>query len=192
MTNKKSFRQWLNQENVAGYICASPFIVGFLLFMVVPILISLYYSFCNYDILNPPVFAGLTKYKRMFSDQRWLKSLKVTFFFAFVSTPMRLVFALIVAVLLVRTTKMTGIYRAMYYLPSMIGGSVAVAILWKRMFAVDGTVNIILSKIGIKGPAWLGLPKTAIWTLIILAVWQFGSSMLSFLASLETDTDRSL
>jgi multiple sugar transport system permease protein len=187
MENKKgkTFKEWLNQEHVAGYICALPFIIGFLAFMVVPMCISLYYSFCDYDILNPPVFTGLKNFQRMFTDTRWLTALRVTFYFAFVSTPLRLIFAMIVALLLFRSTKMTGVYRAMYYLPSMIGGSVAVAILWKRMFAVDGTVNILLDKIGIRGLAWLGLPSTAIWTLIILAVWQFGSSMLIFLSSLK-------
>ncbi|SEA26587.1 multiple sugar transport system permease protein [Lachnospiraceae bacterium NK3A20] len=187
MENKKgkTFKEWLNQEHVAGYICALPFIIGFLAFMVVPMCISLYYSFCDYDILNPPVFTGLKNFQRMFTDTRWLTALRVTFYFAFVSTPLRLIFAMIVALLLFRSTKMTGVYRAMYYLPSMIGGSVAVAILWKRMFAVDGTVNILLDKVGIRGLAWLGLPSTAIWTLIILAVWQFGSSMLIFLSSLK-------
>jgi multiple sugar transport system permease protein len=187
MENKKgkTFKEWLNQEHVAGYICALPFIIGFLAFMVVPMCISLYYSFCDYDILNPPVFTGLKNFQRIFTDTRWLTALRVTFYFAFVSTPLRLIFAMIVALLLFRSTKMTGVYRAMYYLPSMIGGSVAVAILWKRMFAVDGTVNILLDKIGIRGLAWLGLPSTAIWTLIILAVWQFGSSMLIFLSSLK-------
>lgn len=182
---KRSLGQWLNQEKVAGYICTLPFSLGFLLFMLVPMGISLYYSFCSYDILNPPVFTGLSNFQRMLSDERWLKALIVTMRFAFISTPLRLIFALLIAMLLLKGSTMSGIYRAMYYLPSMIGGSVSVAILWKRMFAVDGTINTLLALIGIKGPAWLGLPTTAIWTLIILAVWQFGSSMLIFLAALK-------
>ncbi len=182
---RKTLGQWLNQENVAGYLCTLPFTIGFLLFMIVPMGISLYYSFCNYDILNPPVFTGIGNFQRMFTDERWIKALGVTMRFAFISTPLRLIFALLIALLLFKGSKLSGVYRAMYYLPSMIGGSVAVAILWKRMFAVDGTINILLSQLGIKGPAWLGLPSTAIWTLIILAVWQFGSSMLIFLASLK-------
>lgn len=182
---RKTLGQWLNQENVAGYLCTLPFTIGFLLFMIVPMGISMYYSFCNYDILNPPVFTGIGNFQRMFTDERWIKALGVTMRFAFISTPLRLIFALLIALLLFKGSKLSGVYRAMYYLPSMIGGSVAVAILWKRMFAVDGTINILLSQMGIKGPAWLGLPSTAIWTLIILAVWQFGSSMLIFLASLK-------
>lgn len=180
------FKKAMNKESTAGIVFTLPFTIGFLLFMIVPMGISLYYSFCKYDILSPPVFTGLQNFQNMFADETFYKSIKVTFFFAFVSVPLRLVFALLVAMLLLKTTKMTGFYRAAYYLPSIIGGSVAVAILWKRMFATDGVVNKLLQAIGIDCSfSWLGDTKTAIWVLIILAVWQFGSSMLIFLSSLK-------
>lgn len=176
----------MNKESTAGIVFTLPFTIGFLLFMIVPMGISLYYSFCKYDILSPPVFTGLQNFRTMFADETFYKSIKVTFFFAFVSVPLRLIFALLVAMLLLKTTKMTGFYRAAYYLPSIIGGSVAVAILWKRMFATDGVINKLLQAIGIDCSfSWLGDTKTAIWVLIILAVWQFGSSMLIFLSSLK-------
>lgn len=180
------FKKAMNKESTAGIVFTLPFTIGFLLFMIVPMGISLYYSFCKYDILSPPVFTGLQNFKTMFADETFYKSIKVTFFFAFVSVPLRLIFALLVAMLLLKTTKMTGFYRAAYYLPSIIGGSVAVAILWKRMFATDGVVNKLLQAVGIESSfSWLGDTKTAIWVLIILAVWQFGSSMLIFLSSLK-------
>lgn len=180
------FKKAMNKESTAGIVFTLPFTIGFLLFMIVPMGISLYYSFCKYDILSPPVFTGLQNFKAMFADETFYKSIKVTFFFAFVSVPLRLIFALLVAMLLLKTTKMTGFYRAAYYLPSIIGGSVAVAILWKRMFATDGVVNKLLQAVGIESSfSWLGDTKTAIWVLIILAVWQFGSSMLIFLSSLK-------
>ena len=189
MKNNKAFslKRWLNKESSAGVVFTLPFSVGFLLFMIVPMGISLYYSFCDYDILSPPVFQGVKNYVKMFTDDpTFYKSLKVTFYFALVSVPLRLIFALLVAMILQKTTKATGFYRAAYYLPSIIGGSVAVSILWKRMFASDGIVNTLLGFIGISTSfAWLGNKHTAIWTLIILAVWQFGSSMLIFLSSLK-------
>ena len=182
----KMLKKAMNNERTAGIIFTMPFTIGFLLFMIVPMGISLYYSFCSYDILSPPVFTGLQNFKTMFADETFYKSIKVTFFFAFVSVPLRLLFALIVAMLLLKGTKMTGFYRAAYYLPSIIGGSVAVAILWKRMFATDGVINKLLQAVGINCTmSWLGNTKTAIWVLIILAVWQFGSSMLIFLSSLK-------
>lgn len=168
-------------ESVAGYLFSAPFVLGFLFFIAVPMLMSLYYSFCNYNIVSPAKFAGFKNYAQMFKDARWLKSLKVTLFYAFVSVPMRVVFALIVAMILNRQTKATAIYRAMYYLPSLLGSSVAVAVLWKRLFAGDGPINKLFN-LDIK---WLGNPKTAIWVLILLSVWQFGSSMLVFLSALK-------
>lgn len=185
MKNKKA-QSFFDRESVAGVVCTLPFTIGILLFILVPMGISLYYSLCEYNILSPPEFIGLDNYIEMFSDETFFKAIGVTFFYALISVPLRLVFALIVAMLLLNTTKATGFYRAAYYLPSIIGGSVAVSILWKRMFAVDGVVNSLLGLVGIDCDiAWLGNEKTAIWTLIILAVWQFGSSMLIFLSSLK-------
>lgn len=180
-------KKWINQDNHAGIIFCLPFIIGLFLFLIVPMGISLYYSFCEYNILTPPKYVGLKNYIQMFTgDETFWRSMKATFYFAFVSVPLRLCFALIVALILVKSTKMTAFYRAAYYLPSIIGGSVAVAVLWRRIFAPDGVLNILLKNIGINTSfSWLGSAKTAIWTLIILAVWQFGSSMLIFLAALK-------
>ena len=182
----KELKQQLSKESVAGVLFTLPFTIGFLLFMIVPMGISLYYSFCDYDILSPPVFTGLKNFISMFQDETFFKTLKVTFFFAFVSVPLKLLFALIVAMLLLENSKMSGFYRAAYYLPSIIGGSVAVSILWKRLFAMDGVVTKLLGMMGIQTSfSWLGDTRTAIWVLILLVVWQFGSSMLIFLSSLK-------
>lgn len=172
-------------ENMAGIVFSLPFIIGFLLFMLVPVGISLYYSFCDFNILSAPVFKGFKNFHTMLSDEVFWKSLKVTLFYAVVSVPLKLIFALAVAVLLLKTSRVSGLYRALYYLPSIIGGSVAVAILWKRIFATDGLLNTLLGKTGMAPVAWLGNKNIAIWTLVLLTVWQFGSSMLIFLSSLK-------
>lgn len=184
---KKSFMQILNTPKVAGYIFILPFIVGFLAFMALPMILSFGFSFTRYNILESPVFIGLENYKTMFtSDPKFWKVFGVTMYYVLFSVPLRLIMALVVAMLLVKSTKLSGFYRAVYYLPSIIGSSVAVAILWKRMFASDGVINALLQTIGIPSEiAWLGRSDTAIWTLIILAVWQFGSSMLIFLSGLK-------
>ena len=183
---RKTLAEKLNEEHIAGMICTAPFTIGFFLFMIVPMLISAYYAFCDFNILSPATFTGSQNFRTMFADAKFWKSLGVTFYFAFVSVPLRLIFALIVALILLRTSRITAFYRAAFYLPSIIGGSVAVAILWKRMFAIDGTFNVLLQTIGIDSKvAWLGRTDTAIWTLIVLAVWQFGSSMLIFLSALK-------
>jgi ABC-type sugar transport systems, permease components len=184
---KHTRKKFLDNDNVVGYIFISPFVVGFLAFTIIPILASLYYSFTDFDLLSSPRFTGLANYIQMFTaDQKFIKSLKVTFFFVFISVPLRLIFALFVAMLFTVKSKAVGIYRAVYYIPSIIGGSVAIAVLWKKLFGEDGVVNAILLIFGIDSKvSWLGNPNTAIWTLILLAVWQFGSSMLIFLAGLK-------
>lgn len=180
--SSKSLAQTLNQEHVAGLVCTSPFIIGLFAFLLIPMGMSMYYSLCNYSVLSTPTFAGFKNYVNAFTaDPLFWTSMKVTFFFALVSVPLRLVFALIVALLLQKTSKANAFYRAAYYLPSIIGGSVAVSILWKRMFATDGVINQIL---GTNYP-FLGNTSTAIWTLILLSIWQFGSSMLIFLSALK-------
>lgn len=179
--------KWVNKESGAAYIFSLPFMIGFLVFLIVPMMISLYYSFCEYDIISPPRFVGLKNYISMFTaDETFWRSMKATVYFAVASVPLKLIFALAVAMILARPTKLTGLYRAAYYFPSIIGGSVAVAVLWKRLFSLDGVINSVLGSLGMPVKiSWLGNTKTAIWVLILLAVWQFGSSMLIFLASLK-------
>ncbi|MFT4107925.1 MAG: sugar ABC transporter permease [Lacrimispora sp.] len=184
---KKTLAQILNTPKVAGYIFILPFIIGFLAFMAVPMVLSLGFSFTRYNILKAPVFIGLENYVTMFTaDPKFWKVFGVTMYYVLFSVPLRLIMALAVAMLLVKSSRLSGFYRAVYYLPSIIGSSVAVAILWKRMFASDGVVNALMGAIGLPTDiAWLGRPDTAMWTLIILAVWQFGSSMLIFLSGLK-------
>lgn len=184
---KRTFRQWMNTPGVAGYVFILPFIIGFLAFLALPMILSFGFSFTRYNILESPVFIGLENYITMFTaDKKFWKVFGVTMYYVVFSVPLRLLMALMVALLLVRNTKLSGFYRAVYYLPSIIGSSVAVAILWKRMFAADGVINALLQAIGIPSEvAWLGRTDTAIWTLIVLAVWQFGSSMLIFLSGLK-------
>jgi len=181
-----ALRRFLLKDNVAGVVFVLPFIIGFLAFTIVPMGISLYYSFTDFNLLRAPNIIGLANFERMLTDERLRESLWATFYFVFASVPLRLIVALAIAMLLFKSTKMMGIYRAMYYLPSMLGGSVAVAILWRRMFFATGTVNSILDVFGLnREHNWLGDPNTAIWVLILLAMWQFGSAMLIFLASLK-------
>ena len=184
---RRSFQAWVNKESTAGLVFSLPFILGFLMFMAIPMGLSLYYSFCKYDIQNPPQWIGLDNYIRIFTnDKVFTKALGVTCYFALVGTPLKVIFALIVALILNHNSKAIGLYRAVYYLPSIIGGSVAVAILWRRIIESNGTLNAILSSVfpGMASYNWFS-EGPAIWVLIILTVWQFGSSMLIFLSSLK-------
>ena len=174
------------REDFAGYMFISPWLIGFFAFSIIPIIMSFYFSFTNYDILGSPIFSGLENFRRMGTDSRFWQSIKVTFVYAFISVPLRLCFAFFLAVLFKRSSMMIRVYQAAFYLPSLVGGSIAVAVIWRRMFATDGVINIFLQAIGINSNhSWIGSSSTALGVLVLLAVWQFGSSMLIFLAGLR-------
>lgn len=177
----------LDHDNVAGYVFILPFIIGLLVFTLIPFFTSLYLSFTEYNILSPAKWIGLDNYKEMFfEDDLFWTSFWVTFKFAFIQVPIKLAVSLIVALVLARSTHLTGFYRSAFYIPSLMGGSVAIALLWKQLFSVNGVINQILGLFGLPDDtAWLGDPKTALGTLIALGVWQFGSSMLIFLAAIK-------
>jgi len=174
------------RRNGAGYAMLSPWLIGFFGLTIGPALISLYLSFTNFDLLQAPNWIGGANYVRMFTaDAKFLQSLRVTFFFVLFSVPLKLIFALAIALLLNRGIKGLPLYRAVFYLPSLLGASVAVAVLWRELFAGDGLVNRLLALVGIVGPSWISNPRYSLWTLILLSVWQFGSPMIIFLAGLR-------
>lgn len=177
----------LNRDNVAGYVFILPFIIGLLVFTLIPFLTSLYLSFTEYNVLSSAKWIGLDNYKEMFfEDPLFWTSFKVTFKFAFIQVPIKLAVSLLVALILAKATRLTGFYRSAFYIPSLMGGSVAIALLWKQLFSPNGVINQILGVLGLPDDtAWLGDPKTALGTLIALGVWQFGSSMLIFLAAIK-------
>lgn len=184
---RKSKTVITKKENRAGYFFILPFIIGFLLFTIIPVIASLYLSFTKYDILSSPKWIGLSNYIKMFTgDKVFWTSFRVTFFYALVSVPLKLLMSLLVAMLLVKPRAENGFFRAIYYIPSILGGSIAIAVVWIRLFATDGVVNSLLNKVGVSANiSWLSRTDTAIWTLIILAIWQFGSSMLIFTSGLQ-------
>jgi len=175
-------------HNLTGYIFIMPWLLGFLAFTIIPIVSSLYLSFTRYDILSSPSWIGLGNYSKiLFNDDKFWQVIKITFSYVFVSVPLRLTVALFLAVLFAQKRMMVGLYRTLFYTPSLIGGSVAVAVMWRQLFGVGGALNSILMHIGVidKNFGWITNPKTALWTLILLGAWQFGSPMLIFLAGLK-------
>lgn len=172
--------------DLIGFAFISPWLIGFLGFILGPMLASLYFSFTDYDLLSEPNWIGVENYITMFTnDPRFIQALKVTFIFVFTSVPLKLAFALFVAMLFNTNRRGSSLYRTIYYVPSILGGSVAVAIIWKQLFSTNGAINDILSIFGFQGTNWVASPDYALSTLILLVVWQFGSPMLIFLAGLK-------
>jgi len=169
-----------------AYLFLAPWFVGLLLLTAGPLLGSLYLSFTKFNLLQPPMWTGFGNYVKMFTDDpRFLQSLKVTFIYVALTVPLQLGFALAVAVLLNRPLRGMAWYRSIYYIPSLLGGSVAIAVIWGQLFDDDGVLNSFLAFFGVAGRSWISNPDTALYTLVLLNIWQFGSPMVIFLAGLK-------
>jgi len=167
----------------------APWIIGVLVFSVYPIFSSFYLSLTNFTFFGTPDFIGELNYLRLLSDPRFIKACKVTTTYVILGVPLQLCFALILAMMLNRGIPGLQYFRAIYYLPALLGGSVAIGILWRQVFGMTGLLNSILGFLGfpesITGISWITNPKYSIYTLIVLRVWQFGSPMIIFLAGLK-------
>ncbi|HHV80930.1 TPA: sugar ABC transporter permease [bacterium] len=168
------------------YLCISPWIAGFLIFTAGPIVASLFFSFCNYDVVTPPDWIGIQNYKRLLSDPLFWQSLKVTSYFSLVSVPLGIALSLIIAILLNQNIKGLTWFRTIYYMPSVISG-VAVALLWMWIFNPEfGVLNFLLWKLfHIQGPAWLMSEEWVIPALIIMSLWGIGGDIVIYLAGLQ-------
>lgn len=180
------WKKFIYRKTTVGYVFAAPFIIGFICFSLIPILTSFYYAFTDYSMGSKTVtFIGGNNFLKLLKDEIFVKSLLVTLKYVFISVPLKLAFALFVAFLLTRNSKMVTLYRSLYYVPSLVGGSVAVSLVWKQLFARKGLFNSVLTEMGISTINWFGDQKLALYPLILMTVWQFGSSMIIFAAGLK-------
>lgn len=194
------------RRNAVAYMFLAPWLLGFFVLTLYPMLYSLGLSFTDYDFTQPDStqWIGFDNYRKMFGsvvgqteftsstgemmrvDRYYKKSLEVTFTYVFVSVPLKLIVALAVAMLMNQKLRGVSFYRAVYYIPTLLGGSVAIAVLWRKLFEKEGLVNEFLGSLGFTDlPSWITNPEYSLWTLILLTVWQFGSSMIIFLAGLK-------
>ncbi len=173
------------REALMGYLFLSPWLIGFVVFLLGPMVASIYLSLTDYKMIKAPVWVGLANYERMFSDPFVAKSLQVTATFTFISVPMSIILALSVAMLLNQKIVASGVFRTIFYLPSLISG-VAVAIVFAWIFNYRfGILNFLLGLVGIDGPNWLGHPRYVLWAFIIMGLWGIGGNVVIFLAALQ-------
>ena len=182
---KASIKKFWYNDNTVGYIFSLPFIIGFLAFTLIPIAVSMYYSVTDYKLGQTPAFIGIQNYLDLLKDERFINSVKVTLIYVVTSVPTKLIFALFVAYLLTQGRRGVTFYRSLYYVPSLIGGSIAVALVWKTIFSRKGLANTILASLGLQKLSWLGDPKLSMGILVLMSAWQFGSSMIIFAAGLK-------
>jgi len=179
-------KQTLFGRDPVAYLFLLPWLIGFCTITLIPILSSLYLSFTSYDLMSDVQWKGLDNFAKMLTDDhRFVQSLGVTLKYVFIGVPLEIAFALLLAMALNKGIAGMSVYRTVYYVPSLFGGSVAIAILWRQVFGNEGVFNRLLGLFGIEGTSWIGEPSTALYTLIVLKVWQFGSPMIIFLAGLR-------
>ena len=176
---QKFFDKW------QGLFYLIPWIIGFVVFKAIPFGQSLYYSFTDMNFFNGIHEYGVMNYINAFTDAKITKALITTFKYAFVTVPLKLIFALFIAYILNFKIACVNLFRTVYYIPSILGGSVAIAVLWRALFKDTGVVNTILGFFGIAGPDWLADKTWALFVICLLRVWQFGSAMVLFLAALK-------
>ena len=183
---KKTKKITRASRQTIGYAYIAIWIIGFLVFKFYPFMSSLFYSFTNYNLFKESVEnIGFANYEKIVDTAKYLKSYIVTFKYAFMTVPLKLLFALFIAYLLNFKIKGINLFRTAYYIPSILGGSVAIAVLWQFLFQNEGLVNTIIGLFGVKPVNWLGSPDYALFVICLLRVWQFGSAMVIFLTALK-------
>jgi oligogalacturonide transport system permease protein len=179
-------------QRLLGYGYLTPYLIGLVGFTAVPFLTSLYLSFTKFDLMTPPNWTGISNYERLFTrDRTFIRSLNVTLIYVFLTVPLKLAFALFIAAILNYKLKFINLFRTAFYVPSILGGSIAIAVLWRYLFATEGLVNMALTSLGLAPVDWFGDPTNALFTITLLRCWQFGSAMVIFLAALQS-IDKSL
>lgn len=174
------------EQGYMGFVVILPWLIGFCIFKLYPFVSSLVYSFTDYDLFRGVQnVVGFQNYIDAFTKAKNVKALKVTFTYAFMTVPLKLIFALFIAYILNFKIKGVGLFRTAYYVPSILGGSVAIAVLWKALFKNDGVVNTILTMLGFESINFLADKNWALFIICLLRVWQFGSAMVLFLAALK-------
>lgn len=168
-----------------GFLFILPWWIGFAIFKLYPFIASLTYSFHEYNLFRPASFVGLQNYREILSDKLTMMAFGQTFKYAFITVPLELAFALFIAYILNFKIRGVNFFRTAYYIPSILGGSVSIAVLWRFLFKTDGLFNMISARFGGTPFNWLGDPGGAFFVIVLLRIWQFGSPMVIFLAALK-------
>ena len=174
-----------HRKDLIGLVFVAPWVLGFIAFKAFPLVLSTILSFTEYRIISPPTFYGLENFRTAFTSPEFWNSMRVSLVYVFFTVPAKLAFSLLIAYILSSKVRGIGIFRSIYYVPSLMGGSVAIAILWQYMFMENGMINKISALFFLPQPTWLAGRYTAMFVIILLRIWQFGSTMVVFLAALK-------
>jgi multiple sugar transport system permease protein len=172
-------------QQLVAYWFLAPWLIGLLGITLGPMIYSLYTAFTNYNLLTAPKWVGFQNFQLLLQDPQFIQSVKVTVTFTLISVPLVLLSSLGLALLLNTGIRGLSIYRTLFYLPSLLGSSAAIAILWITVFSQPGLFSDVMSFFGIHTGSLIGNPRTALYTIVVLNVWAFGATMIIFLAALR-------
>lgn len=181
-----SGKGYFRKKQTEGYTFISLWLAGILIFRMFPSLYSLVCSFSDFHLFGGIKKWGMMNYAELAGDPKIISSFAVTLKYTFITVPLKLLAALAAALLLNHTVRGMRVFRTLFYVPTVLGSSVAITVLWKALFRDDGLVNSFLSLFGADGVSWLSGPESALWVIAMLRVWQFGSCMVVFLAALKS------
>ncbi|MCS7061969.1 MAG: sugar ABC transporter permease [Anaerolineae bacterium] len=185
MARRRPFMTQSRREALVAYLFISPWLLGLVLFLIGPIILSFYFSLTKYTLVKAPEWLGFANYERMLTDPFVGIALRVTGTYTLLAVPLGTIASLLIALLLNQKVFGIRVFRTIFYMPSLISG-VAVAIVFSWLFSHRlGIVNFILSRLGIQGPNWLGDPNVVLWTLVLMSLWGAGSGAVIFLAALQ-------
>ncbi|MEU8872664.1 sugar ABC transporter permease [Streptomyces javensis] len=170
----------------AAWVFLSPWVLGAAVLTLLPMAVSLYLSFTDYDMFDAPRWIGFRNYTQMFTeDPRYWRSVITTLTYVVIAVPLQLLLALAVAIALKSVKRGKGFYRSAFYAPSLLGASMSIALVWRAIFNDGGSVDNLLSGMGIDIGGWINKPGWAILSVALLTIWQFGAPMVIFLAGLQ-------
>ncbi len=182
---KKKYRNPIGVKNYTGLLLIMPFIAGFMLFTAYPFISSFLLGLTDYNGIRTADFIGFDNYRRMFTDSGFLNAAGVTLKYTAILVPLKLIFSLITALVLNMQIKGMGVYRTVFYIPSILGSNLAVVIMWQFLFTSDGLANQLLDMVGLAPVSWYGDTSAAMGIIIMLRLWEFGSTMIIFLNALR-------
>lgn len=175
----------IGESKYLGLLYVAPWIIGLLVFTAYPIIASLFLSFTDYNLLEKAKGVGIQNYVNLLSDPTFIKAMKVTLKYVALEVPLKLAVSLGVAMILAKKLKAINFFRTAYYIPSILGSNVAIAVLWKFLFQSNGLINQVIQVFGGNPISWFGEATPALFTIIFLRVWEFGSTMVIFLAAIQ-------
>lgn len=181
----KKYNNPVGVNRFTGLLLISPFIIGSLLFIIYPFICSFATGLTQYDNIHPPKFIGFENYRKMLTDESFLKAVGVTFKYTIIFVPLKIIVSLSAALLLSLNIKGMGVYRTVFYIPSILGSNLAVAIMWQYLFTRDGLANQFLEILGLSPVSWYGDERYAIFIIILLRLWEFGSTMIIFMTAIK-------